>query len=95
MKYEFIPAFDRKEELIPLFREYAKMLVETDPLFTVSLEQQHYDVEIARLEEKYALPRGRIYLVYVDGALAGCMGMKELALFLRTRLGIKSWVNMP
>ena len=41
MKYEFVSAFDRREELIPLFEEYAKMLVKTDPVFTVSLEQQH------------------------------------------------------
>ena len=75
MKYEFVSAFERREKLIPLFEEYAKMLVETDPVFLVSLEQQHYDVEIARLEEKYAAPRGRIYLLYVDGALAGCVGM--------------------
>ncbi len=77
MKYEFVSAFERRRELIPLFEEYAKMLVETDPVFTVSLEQQHYDVEIARLEEKYASPRGRIYLLFADGALAGCVGMKE------------------
>ena len=77
MKYEFVSAFEGREKLIPLFEEYAKMLVETDPVFLVSLEQQHYDVEIARLEEKYASPRGRIYLLYVDGALAGCVGMKE------------------
>ena len=77
MKYEFVSAFDRREELVPLFEEYAEMLVETDPVFTVSLDQQHYDVEIANLEEKYAPPRGRIYLLYVDGALAGCVGMKE------------------
>ena len=77
MKYEFVSAFEGREKLITLFEEYAKMLVETDPVFLVSLEQQHYDVEIARLEEKYASPRGRIYLLYVDRALAGCVGMKE------------------
>ena len=75
---ELIPAFDRREELIPLYREYADMLVKTDPVFTKSLEQQNYDEEIARLEEKYGLPKGRIYLVYVDGSLAGCVGMKPL-----------------
>lgn len=77
VKYEFVSALERREKLIPLFEEYAKMLLETDPVFAVSLEQQHYDVEIARLEEKYASPRGRIYLLYVDEALAGCVGMKE------------------
>ena len=46
----------------------------TDP--SRSLEQQNYDEEIARLEEKYGLPKGRIYLVYADGSLAGCVGMK-------------------
>lgn len=73
---ELIPAFEKREELIPLYKEYADMLVKTDPVFTKSLEQQNYDEEIAHLEEKYGLPKGRIYLVYVDGSLAGCVGMK-------------------
>lgn len=71
-----VPAFERREELIPLYREYAGMLVKTDPIFKKSLEQQNYDEEIAHLEDKYGLPKGRIYLVYVDGELAGCVGMK-------------------
>ena len=73
---ELIPAFENREQLIPLYEEYADMLVKTDPVFSRSLEQQNYDEEIARLEEKYGLPKGRIYLVYVDGDLAGCVGMK-------------------
>ena len=77
MKVEFVSAMDHREELIPLFQEYAEMLLETEPSFTASLEQQHYDKEIANLEEKYASPQGRIYLLYVDGKLAGCVGMKQ------------------
>ena len=73
---ELIPAFENREQLIPLYEEYADMLVKTDPVFSRSLEQQNYDEEIARLEEKYGLPKGRIYLVYADGSLAGCVGMK-------------------
>lgn len=73
---ELVPAFERREQLIPLYKEYADMLVKTDPVFTRSLEQQNYDEEIAHLEEKYGLPKGRIYLVYADGNLAGCVGMK-------------------
>ena len=73
---ELIPAFEKREELIPLYREYADMLVETDPVFTRSLEQQNYDEEIEHLEEKYGLPKGRIYLLYLGGSLAGCVGMK-------------------
>ena len=73
---ELIPAYEKREQLIPLYEEYADMLVKTDPVFSRSLEQQNYDEEIARLEEKYGLPKGRIYLVYADGSLAGCVGMK-------------------
>lgn len=75
-RIELIPAFERREELIPLYEEYAEMLVRTDPVFSKSLDQQNYNEEIDRLEDKYAPPRGSIYLVYVDGRLAGCVGMK-------------------
>jgi len=71
-----IPAFDRRSELIPLYEEYGAMLLATDPVFARSLAQQNYDEEILHLEEKYAPPKGQIYLVFVDGELAGCVGMK-------------------
>ena len=71
-----IPAFDRRSELIPLYEEYGAMLLETDPVFARSLAQPTYDEEILHLEEKYAPPKGQIYLVFVDGELAGCVGMK-------------------
>ena len=71
-----IPAFDRRSELIPLYEEYGAMLLETDPIFARSLAQQNYDEEILHLEEKYGPPKGQIYLVFVDGELAGCVGMK-------------------
>ena len=71
-----IPAFDRRSELIPLYEEYGAMLLETDPVFARSLSQQNYDEEILHLEEKYGPPKGQIYLVFVDGELAGCVGMK-------------------
>ncbi|MBQ4016058.1 MAG: GNAT family N-acetyltransferase [Oscillospiraceae bacterium] len=71
-----IPAFDRRSELIPLYEEYGAMLLETDPVFARSLAQQNYDEEILHLEEKYGPPKGQIYLVFVDGELAGCVGMK-------------------
>ena len=75
---ELIPAFDRREALRPLYDEYEAMLLRTDPTFIRSLDQQNYDDEIAHLEDKYGPPRGRFYLLYVDGALAGCVGMKPL-----------------
>ena len=52
--YELVSALNRREELIPLYEEYATMLLQTDPVFADSLAQQNYDVEIAHLEEKYA-----------------------------------------
>ena len=75
--WELIPAFDRKEVLRPLYAEYAAMLLAADPTFIRSLNQQNYDDEIAHLEDKYAAP-GRFYILYVDGAVAGCVGMKVL-----------------
>ena len=74
-----VPAIERREELIPLYEEYAELLLETDPVFIDSLAQQNYSEEIERLEEKYSPPEGSIYLVYVGEGLAGCVGMKRSA----------------
>ena len=73
-----VPAYERRAELIPLYKEYAQLLLATDPIFRRSLEQQDYDEEIAHLEDKYGLPKGRIYLVYRGDDLIGCVGMKPL-----------------
>ena len=72
----FVSALERREELYPLYEEYAALLLQAEPTFTESLSQQHYDVEIENLEEKYAPPAGQIDLVYVGDELAGCVGMK-------------------
>ena len=39
---KLVPAYERREELIPLYREYAELLIKTDPVFTKSLAQQNY-----------------------------------------------------
>jgi len=75
---ELIPAYDRQDEVRELFTEYTNMLVELDPKFQESLDEQNYDEELEHLEEKYGLPGGRLYLAYWDGELAGCVGMKKL-----------------
>ena len=72
----FVSAFESREELIPLYEEYSAMLLRANPGFGASLAQQNYDEEIAHLEDKYQPPRGSMYLIYYDGALAGCVGMK-------------------
>ena len=76
--WELVSAFDRPEELRPLYQEYEQMLLAADPSFGKSLDQQNYDDEIAHLEDKYGPPRGRFYLLYLNGELAGCVGMKPL-----------------
>ena len=76
--WELFPAFDRREELRPLYEEYEAMLLAADPDFGKSLDRQNYAEEIARLEEIYGPPRGRFYLLCVNGAPAGCVGMKPL-----------------
>ena len=61
-RIELIPAFERREELIPLYEEYAEMLVRTDPVFSKSLDQQNYNEEIDRLEDKYAPPNTKTHV---------------------------------
>lgn len=78
MSLIMIPAFEHKKEIGELFAEYTRMLVELDPEFQKSLDQQNYDEELDHLEDKYGLPGGRLYLAYWDGELAGCVGMKKL-----------------
>ena len=78
MSLTLIPAFEHKKEIGELFGEYTRMLVELDPDFQKSLDQQNYDEELEHLEEKYGLPGGRLYLAYWDGEPAGCVGMKKL-----------------
>ena len=78
MALELIPAYDRQDEVRELFTEYTNMLVELDPEFQKSLDEQNYDEELEQLEDKYGLPGGRLYLAWQDGQLAGCVGMKRL-----------------
>lgn len=77
MDFRLVSALEQRDLLIPLYDEYAEMLLKTDPVFAASLVQQNYEEEIEKLEEKYAPPAGRIYLVYVGADLAGCVGMKK------------------
>ena len=71
-------AYEHKEKVGELFREYTRMLVELDPEFQKSLDEQNYDEELEHLEDKYGPPGGRLYLAWYDGELAGCVGMKKL-----------------
>lgn len=52
-----------------LFVEYAEGL-------GFSLCFQGFDKELAGLPGKYAKPKGNLWLAWVDGALAGCVGVR-------------------
>lgn len=77
-KLQVVAAYDRPEEVGELFKEYTDMLIEGDSTFREYLDIQNYDQELEHLEWKYGMPEGRLYLVYYDGKLAGCIGLRKL-----------------
>lgn len=78
MSFVIVPAYDRREDVAQLFTEYTEMLVEKNREFGGYLDKQNYREELLHLEQKYGPPFGRLYLAYVDGALAGCVGLRRL-----------------
>lgn len=78
MEITIRPAYQEKETIRTLFAEYTDMLLARAPDFAGYLKQQNFERELADLEEKYGLPWGRLYLLQVDGAPAGCIGLKKL-----------------
>jgi ribosomal protein S18 acetylase RimI-like enzyme len=54
-----------------LLREYARSLA-------VDLCFQNFEAELASLPGEYAAPSGQLLLAFVDGALAGCGGLRAL-----------------
>lgn len=78
MAVEIKLAYEAKEEIGALFQEYTDVLIQNDPSFAEYLAIQHYDSEVRHLEEKYGLPDGRLYIAWVDGKAAGCIGLRKL-----------------
>ena len=76
-KLLIVPAYDRTEQLRPLFADYTRMLVESQPGFDFYLQLQKYDDEYLNPGKKYPLPDGRLYLALVDGKAAGCIAMRR------------------
>ena len=79
MNLTICPAYDRPEEVKALFLEYTDFLLKSDPSFAAFLELQNYDRELDHLEEKYGMPKGRLYLALVDDAIAGCIALHPLS----------------
>lgn len=78
MNFALKPAYDRKEEVHELFTEYTDMLLAGEPRFEEYLGIQNFEEELKHLEKKYGMPSGRLYLLYVDDRLAGCVGIRKL-----------------
>ena len=78
MSVKILLAYDFSEEIKLLFSEYTDILIEGDPSFKEYLEIQNYDDELKHLEKKYGLPYGRLYLVYYNNEVAGCIGLKKI-----------------
>lgn len=78
MSIKILPAYDFPEEIKLLFSEYTDILIEGDPSFKEYLEIQNYDDELKHLEKKYGFPYGRLYLVYYNNEVAGCIGLKKI-----------------
>lgn len=79
MEVRLIPAYDRPQDVLTLFTEYTEgIIAQGDQEVADCLRSQHYDEEIRNLRRKYGLPKGRLYLAEVDGALAGCIALRSL-----------------
>lgn len=78
MGIKMVYAYNHTEEVSQLFTEYTDMLIENDSSFQKYLDIQNYSDEMEHLESKYGLPEGRLYLVYCDEELAGCIGLRKI-----------------
>lgn len=56
MTLDLILAYDRKDEIKTLFKDYTQMLIDNDPIFKDYLGLQNYEEELRDLDLKYGLP---------------------------------------
>lgn len=78
MDVRVVPAYSHREEVSELFSEYTGMLIANEESFKDYLVLQNYEEEVSHLEDKYGMPDGRLYLLYCDGKLAGCIGLRKI-----------------
>lgn len=70
MRVEIEEGYDHIEDVKTLFNEYVISI-------GIDLTFQGYDDELSNLPGKYAKPSGRLYVAYVDGVAAGCIGLRN------------------
>lgn len=78
MSIELSNGLKHREDVKQLFREYTDMLISNDNNFANYLNLQNYDDELENLEVKYGLPFGRLYLIYYNKELAGCIALRKI-----------------
>ena len=78
MQLELIPAYGHQQDIVALFTEYTRMLMDGDDMMRHYLSMQGYEEELEHPESKYGLPDGRLYLAYCDSQLAGCIALRKL-----------------
>lgn len=78
MDVKIVYGYELKDEIKALFTEYTDFLVSGDSEFKKYLEIQKYDREIENAEEKYGLPKGRLYVAYYENKVAGCIALRPL-----------------
>jgi len=71
METEILEGCGRLDDIRSLFREYASSL-------GVDLCFQHFEEELKNLPGRYARPEGRLYIMLVDGEIAGCIALRKL-----------------
>ena len=63
-------AYEQLDIVRTLFKEYVDFL-------GIDLQFQSFEKELENLPDKYALEDGRLYIAYVDGEVAGCIGLRR------------------
>jgi len=79
MSLEIKLGYEETDSIKELFEEYTRLLVDLESDFQNYLELQNYDGEIDNLNEKYAMPNGRLYISYLDNRVAGCIALKPIS----------------
>lgn len=71
MRFVQVTTPEQVDQARRLFQEYAEAL-------GISLCFQNFDQELASLPGKYASPRGRLLLCFVQTDLVGCVAFREI-----------------
>jgi len=66
------PAYNEKEEILKLFKEYTDSILAEGEEVAACLKSQNYDKEIIEIEEKYGLPGGRLYIACIGSETVVC-----------------------